>query len=251
MGAFAAVRRRDMALATAAGLMLSACITIPSASTKPPRKPVTATSTVAPGRGAIVFSDDFHDSNSGWTTGTLPSGTSFAYQDGAYVIVAKGELHHLAFSPYTAGVEQLGASVTASASSATSGPAGFGIGCRRGRGASEVDYELFVKTDATWFVERAEGTPKPDVSPAILKQGTSPVAPGGTPLTLEGLCATLPGSATTRLVLFIAGRQVADLTDTPGALPSSGWTAELIVASSASVPTTVTVTKFVERDAAA
>jgi hypothetical protein len=251
MGAFAAVRRCDMALATAAALMLSACITIPSASTKPPRKPVTATSTVAPGRGAIVFSDDFHDSNSGWTTGTLPSGTSFAYQNGTYVIVAKGRLHHLAFSPYTAGVEQLGASVTASESSATSDPTGFGVGCVRGQGASEVDYELLVKTDATWFVERAEGSPKPEVSPDILKQGTAPVAPGGTPLTLEGLCATLPGSATTRLVLFIGGRQVADLTDTPSALPGSGWTAELIVASGASGTTTVAVTKFVERDAAA
>jgi hypothetical protein len=251
MGALAAGRRCDLALGTAVALMLSACMTIPIASTKQPRKPVTATSTVAPGRGAIVFSDDFHDSNSGWTTRTLPSGTTFAYQNGTYVIVAKGYLHHYAFSPYTPGVEQLSAKVTATTSSATSSPTGFGVGCVRGEGASEVDYELLVETDATWFVERAEGPPKPDRSPDILKQGTAPLAPGGTPLTLEGLCATLPGSATTRLVLFIAGRQVADLTDTPGALPSSGWTAELIVSSSASGQATVTVTKFVERDAAA
>lgn len=42
----------------------------------------------------------------------------------------------------------------------------------------------------------------------------------------------------------------SDVTDTTSALPGTGWAAELIVASSAVAPSTVTVTDFTERDAA-
>jgi hypothetical protein len=53
---------------------------------------------------------------------------------------------------------------------------------------------------------------------------------------------------TTRLVFFIDGSKVADLTDTPQAALSPGWLADLVTAGSDSGPVTVTATHFEERD---
>ena len=234
----------------AAALTSSACAQFPLGSTKAQTKPVTATTDVPPGRGAVVFSDDFHDSGSGWTTGQLASGTSFAYQAGAYVVIARQQLHHLAYSPYRAGVEQLGSTITATLVSTGTEPGGFGVICRRGQGSSAIRYEFLLETDGTWYVERGEGTVSTATAPDILKQGSATSSPGGTPLTLEGLCATFEGKATTRLLLFIGSQQVCDITDTPSSLPNGGWTGGMVIASGASAPTTVRVTSFVERDAA-
>ena len=212
---------------------------------------IVATTSVLPGRGTVVFTDDFHDRNSGWTTLTLPSGTRFTYGNRQYVVVATGALHHYAYSPFEWPEQQLSAGVTATLSSGGALLSGFGIGCRRGSGGSEIRYELLVTGDGRWFVERGSGAPSTTTaSTNLLKQGTAPVTPGATPLTLEGLCATLQDGHTTRLMLFVGGQQVADMVDTADALPDRGWVAELVVLSSASANSTVIVTNFIERDAA-
>jgi hypothetical protein len=66
---------------------------------------------VDPGRGAVVFSDDFSDPGSGWPTEPLASGTTFNYEKAGYVVVAKGDLVHFAGSPYDRPLRQLGMSV--------------------------------------------------------------------------------------------------------------------------------------------
>jgi hypothetical protein len=210
---------------------------------------IDATTDVLSGRGTVVFTDDFHDQGSGWTTETLPSGAHFAYSKEGYVVIAIGGLHHFAFSPFQWPEQQLSARVTATLSSGAALTGGFGIGCFRGTGTSEIRYELFVGANGRFFVERADGAPSLYVRPTLLKQGTSTSSPGTTPLTIEGMCATLRGGQTTRLVLFVGGQRVADIADTADSLPGQGWVAELVVLSSASAHSTVTVTNFTERDA--
>jgi hypothetical protein len=246
-----ASRAGRFALALVGAFAVSSCAGLPFPSTKTQTAAVTATTNVAENRGKVVFSDDFHDSGSGWNVGKLPSGTSFAYQGGEYVSVAVGDLHHYAYSPYDVPVGQLSSTVTATLSTSASDRTGFGVGCGRGQGASRIDYEFLLLSDATWFMERAEGTLNTSRTPSVLKRGTAPTAPGAQPLSLQGLCATFPGSTTTRLVLFVSGHKVGDITDTPSSLPNAAWTAELIIATSGSTPATVRVTSFVERNAAA
>src|SRR4029077_21222301 len=50
----------------------------------PASVPASASAGVA--AGVVVFSDDFHDPGSGWSTGTLPSGTTFTYKSHGFEI---------------------------------------------------------------------------------------------------------------------------------------------------------------------
>jgi hypothetical protein len=241
-------RQRHVVVAVTLGLALLTvgCAWNPTASSHL----VDAATKVLPGRGTVVYTDDFHDPGSGWTTKTLPSGTRFSYGTREYIAVAAGDLHHYAFSPFQLPEPQLSARVTATLSSGGARLSGFGIGCYRGSGAAQVRYELLLTGDGLWFLERGSGAPGDNGPQSILKQGTSTVIAGTTPLTIEGLCATLQGGQKTRLMLFIEGQQVADAIDTADTLPDRGWTAELIVISSASAQSTVVFTDFAERDAA-
>src|ERR1700716_1216905 len=120
-------------------------------------RPLTQLTTVAANHGGVVFSDDFHDSRSGWTTETLPSGTNFTYAATGYVIVAKGSLDHYAASPYRRPVQQVAISVTATQSSdAPAGPR-HGVSCWRGADASELRYDFIVTTAGDWEVDRRVG----------------------------------------------------------------------------------------------
>jgi hypothetical protein len=206
-----------------------------------PAGPLRATS------GAIVFSDDFHDSGSGWSTSTLPSGTSFAYRGGKYVVVAKGALHHYAESPHALPHRQLASSLTATQAGGAPDGTGFGVTCRRGLGAQQVRYQFLVLTGGQFFIEGGTGPDSSTTAPVILKQGTSPVSPGATPVTVVGACMSFPDGRTTRLVLFVNGTNVADLTDVQD-LAANGWLAGIDVASREPNASTVTVTRFEERD---
>jgi hypothetical protein len=208
-----------------------------------PAGPLQATS------GAVVFSDDFHESSSGWSTATLPSGTVLSYKGGKYVILAKGDLHHYAESPYQQARRQLTASVTGTQSDGAPDGAGFGVTCRRGLGAQQVRYQFLVLTGGQFFVEAGTGADSSTTIPAILKQGTSPVSPGSASITVVGACMSETDGKTTRLVLFVNGTSVADLTDVQN-LSGNGWLSGIDVASRGTSPSTVTVTRFEERDPA-
>jgi hypothetical protein len=207
---------------------------------------VTATGSLAAGRGNVVFFDDFHDKQAGWPNSSKAGVLTFAYTAQGYVIDATGgTMHNLVYAPYLVAVPQLNMALTAKLTSSASG-AGLGVTCRRGQGGSLISYELLVLNDGRWFVERREGPPSLDVNAKILSQGSSADIPGSTPITVSGMCATLSDGTTTRLALFVQGRNVADLLD-KASLPEGGWLGGILVASR-DMPAAATATYFEERD---
>ena len=210
--------------------------------------PVLASTEVNSTRGKTVFSDDFHDSASGWTTDALPSGTTFKYTSDGYVVVARGALDHFADSPYETPVPQIAISVTATQSADAAAGAGYGVSCWRGTNASELRYDFTVMAGGDWKVDRRDGGIS--TKPLILKRGRSSAAPGSTPLAVEAMCATLADQHTIRLILFAGTQKVADISDSAATLATAGWQADLTVTSSASHDSTVTATHFEVRDLA-
>jgi hypothetical protein len=198
--------------------------------------------------GTTVFSDDFHDPTSGWTTNSLPSGTTFNYGAGGYAVVAKGTLNHFADSPYTTPVGQIAIAVTATQSTDAPAGAGYGVGCWRGAGATELRYDFLLTAAGEWSVDRRDGGVLTGV--LKLKQGATGAKVGSTPVVVTGMCATLADGHAVRLVMFAGSQRVADITDSANALPDAGWQAGLVLASSEIHDSTVTITHFEVRDLA-
>lgn len=198
----------------------------------------------SPDRGVVVFSDDFRDPTSGWSTETLPSGTTYKYTDKGYVIVAFGQLDHLSGAPTARSRPQLTSSVTATQTTTAPEGAGFGVTCVRGTDATEIRYEFVATVKDRWTVSRLKGAlSDTDSVSDILKEGTLARGPGSAPLTVEGTCATKDDGKTTRLVMWVDGTSIVDFTDAVDSLPDDGWYPELIV-SSQDVPSTVTASHF-------
>jgi hypothetical protein len=210
--------------------------------------PVLASTEVSSTRGKTVFSDDFLDAASGWTTDALPSGTTFKYTPNGYVVVAKGTLDHFAGSPYKTPVQQVAISVTATQSGDAPAGVGYGVSCWRGIDTSELRYDFTVMAGGDWTVDRRDGGIL--TKPLILKRGRSSATLGSTALAVEGLCATLADQHTIRLILFAGTQRVADITDRATTLADAGWQADLMVTSSAIQDSTVTVAHFEVRDLA-
>lgn len=207
----------------------------------------TPTPTLGAASGTLVFTDDFHDSASGWPTGSLASGSSFEYSGGAYVAHAVGDLHHTAAAPYSAPFPRLSTSVTATQSTDAPLGAGFGVICVQGSGQQELRYELLIELGPEYYVEMRRGQLSITTAPVVLKQGTSSASPGSTPVTVVGDCITAADGKSTRLVLFVDGTMEADVTD-PTPAPATGWASEIVISSRSARPSTVTVTRFEERD---
>jgi len=208
--------------------------------------PVGPSTNVTPNRGKVVFSDGFKDSGSGWSTDSLPSGTSFKYTADGYVVVAKGTLDHFAGAPYQTPVPQIAISVTATQSADAPVGAGYGVSCWQGTNAAELRYDFIVTAAGDWTVDRRDGGVL--TKPLILKRGTSSATLGATPVMVEGMCATMSDQHGIRLLLFAGTQRIADITDSATALPNTGWQADLMLTSSAIHDSTVTVTHFEVRD---
>ena len=132
------------------GLVTNSCTG--SVGTGPKPQPVTATTILAADRGTVVFSDNFHDSASGF-------------------------LDHAERSPYLEPLQQLSVSVTATQSSAALTNAGFGVQYRRGVSDSTVFYEFLVVVGGLWVVVRRDTRAGAASESSLLKQGRSPSAP--------------------------------------------------------------------------
>lgn len=208
--------------------------------------PVVASTSLTSTSGKTVFSDDFRDPSSGWTTDALPSGTTFKYAAAGYVVVARGSLDHFAGSPYSTPVAQIAIAVTATQSTDAPIAAGYGVSCWRGTDAAELRYDFVMTTAGEWTVDRRDGGVL--AKPLILKQGTSAAKLGGTPLAIEGMCATLADQHTVRLLMFAGKDKIADFTDSATAMPDTGWQADLTLTSSDIRDSTVTATHFEVRD---
>ena len=206
---------------------------------------VTATSALTPTGGVKLFSDDFTDPASGWDVESLDLG-SFAYGPKGYVISTHALVHLLALSPYFLSAQQIALSTTAHESVGAPQTGGFGLLCNRGgNSVTQLRYEFVVNESGRWFIERNQGevSTTPGGSAVILKEGTVLRPLGSQPMTLSGVCASLPDGRTTRLALFLDGTQVADITDV-AALDGQGWLGGVLSVGGAGVPATTTVSAF-------
>jgi hypothetical protein len=231
----------------------SAAAASPTAATSPSAAgpaslagPVTASTVLAADRGAVVSSDNFKNSHSGWS---LPKAntavTTYKYTSTGYAIGSlTGTLEHMVYAPYKTAKQQLSMSVTATQSGAPKG-AGFGVTCRRGTDGAEISYTMVVLNNGTYYMERYSGVPTATSSPKILKRGSSSVSAGSAPVTVVGMCATIsPG--VTRVALFANDQLLADVTDT-ATLAGSGWAGGIDMASFKTA-STLLVTSWQERD---
>jgi hypothetical protein len=209
--------------------------------------PVTASTVLTADRGSVVFTDDFSDSASGWSTKSTDDFRA-SFGGSGYVVVASKFVDHEVGAPYVITKDQLSVAVRATESSSSPDGSGFGAECSRGLKEPTVTYNFVVQIGGTWDMFRHDtrpGATNPDTS---LKKGTSPKAPGATSITVELMCASLSDGVTTRLVMFVDNTQVADITDPVSDLPRLGWLGGLVVRSVEAGPTTVTATHFQERD---
>ena len=244
--ASASTAASESASASTAATQTASATDTPTITPTSPPGPVTAATALAADRGALLFTDSFRNPKSGWSTPSKNSAvTTYSYGSAGYLIGSRtGMLEHMAYAPYHTTKQQLSMSVTASQAGAPKG-AGFGVTCRRGTAAAQTSYTLVVMNTGSYYIERYDGVPSGSSSPKTLKRGTSSVAPGSTPITIVGMCATM-GGGSTRLALFVDGQKIADLTDTVK-LVSAGWTGGIDM-QSGKTTSVLTVTSWQERD---
>lgn len=197
--------------------------------------------------GRVVFTDDFHDPSSGWSTQPFASGTTLSYTGGQYVIAAKGALNHFAESPYSTAVDQVGMSVTATQSAGAPEGAGFGVTCDTGRGDQHLRYQFLVEVGHHFYIDEKTGADGGSVIPTVVEQGDTSRDPGPEPMTVTGQCITGSDGHTTLLVLYVDGTELADITETAN-VPAGQWFTGIDVSSEDQASSAVTVTKFEERD---
>jgi hypothetical protein len=198
------------------------------------------------GPNRVLYTDDFHDPGSGWTTGSLPSGTTFGYSGQGYLVNAVGDLQHFANAPYAEPVQRLTMSVTATQVTHDQDAAGFGVGCSRNTVSAPIRYEMLVDAAHHWVIERRDGAANASSTPSVLATGTSPLAPGSSPITVSGSCLTGGDNRTTTLIVSENGEKVGQVEDT-AALAGPGWRGLLEVSSRGDQPCPATVTRYVER----
>jgi hypothetical protein len=208
---------------------------------------VTASSALTPMSGVEVYSDDFTDPSSGWSTGADPEGAVFAYTQDGYTVTSTVAAHWLAYAPYSDPAQQVNLNITAHESAGAPTGAGFGLVCRRGPDSTtNVRYEFIVNESNRWFIERSQGAVTMSSAPTILDEGSLPSGLGTQELQISGICATLADGHTTRLALFVGTQKVADITDV-SSLDADGWLGG-IISSGDDVSSTTTFAGFTESD---
>jgi hypothetical protein len=212
--------------------------------TNPPKK-VGLTTVVTARRGGLAFTDDFNDPHAGWKTKDEGAGT-FSYSNGGFTANAPGNFIYHAVAPYDVPIQQIGVTMTATIAPGAPQGASFGPNCDEGTSLSnDFHYEFLLTNDSRWFIVRHQGvTSNPTLT---LKEGSAPVAAGTSSVTVTGMCATQGDGHTTRLVMFVNGTQVADITDSHS-LPTSGWVGAMSFGSLPGPVTVVTATEFTVRN---
>lgn len=203
-------------------------------------KPVTSAS-----QGTVVFRDDFTDQTTGWSKRALPSGTTFGYVGGRYVVVAKGTLHHYAYAPFDQPVPQISVTADYVTSAARAGGSGVGVSCDQGSGKAALLYEFMVYPGRQWFIEEVRGSIGTNPPTTVLKQGRATVKHGK--ISVTGACTTSDDGARTVVTLFVNGAKVGQATSTVKP-PSDGWLAGVDVASQGATAQTVAVETVTVRD---
>ena len=211
-------------------------------------QPVLASTTLEADRGKIVYKDDFKNPRSGWAQGIIATSSTATYTDSGYVVVVKRLADQVVHSPYALALPQISVAATATESRTSPKGSGPGVGCSRGPSDKTIKYTFLVVVGGGWEVMRRDTRPGAKSPATVLKRGTPPVGPGADPIVVEGMCATLSDGKTTRLVMFVNGIEMADITDPVADLPTVGWFGDLIVRGQKVGTTTVTVTHFEVRN---
>lgn len=223
-------------------IVVGLLVAIAAAINNPGSHRVSLTTPVTTTRGGVVFSDNFADPRSGWNV--KPStGVAYQYVAGGFSATATGDFIYHRGAPYEEPIQQVSMSMTATIAPGAPAGANFGPNCDQGTlTSSDVHYEFELTTDSQWEILRHQGVSTN--STEILKQGSAPAAAGPSPDTVVGICATQADGHTTRLVMFVDGTQVADITDSLS-LPGGGWVTGMSFGSENGAPTTVTASRFV------
>jgi hypothetical protein len=201
--------------------------------------------------GTVIFSDDFDDPGSGWTTTPLASGTTFAYTDSGYTITAVGQLHHFANAPFGQLAARIAIALNATQATGEPPGSGFGLSCRQAAltfSPNELNRYEFLVEGQHWLIERRDGSLSTTTRPVVLKQGSLPTTNASGPSQVEAVCWTMHDPHVTRLALLVDGVKVADILNTARRSPKNGWLASIDVASSSAAPNVVTATQFAIRD---
>lgn len=216
----------------------------PSSSSSSPA--TTGVKPVASARqGSVVYSDTFDNPASGWGKLALPSGTKFGYVDGQYVVVAKGNLHHYSYAPYSDPVPQISVTADYVTVAARAGGSGVGVSCDQGEGKATVLYEFMVYPGKQWFIEEVRGAISADPPTSVLAHGPAAVKPGK--ISVTGVCTTSADGRTTVATLFVNGRKLGQGRSTVKP-PADGWFAGIDVASVGGKAQTVAVETLTVRD---
>jgi hypothetical protein len=173
--------------------------------------------------GTVVFTDDFSDTSSGWSTGSSPQGT-FGYQQGKYVLTVSDALQGAVGSDSTLEgskrdpkLESLNSvSVSATATKLQDVGGNLGLTCHE-KASPFSGYIASIDTTGDWVIGRGDGTafkeltndngsPTRGVSSVIKKDEND----------LRMDCVSNGGSVT--VTLFVNGKQIAAGTDKGSAL---------------------------------
>jgi hypothetical protein len=185
----------------------------PGTGTSPPPQTIQS---FAP--GTLIYRDDFSDNSGGWDE-TSQGGFRDGIRDGVYFQAIKrnnpgGPQVFASSSSRDPAVQDLGdVSVTVTATKvAGQGANGYGLACRTG--GSTVSYYLVVGSTGGWAIEKSDGVNQP-----VLTKGTDPIIRKGNdaPNQIRGDCVGGQDGGPVALTLFVNGKQVGTVQDTPDA----------------------------------
>jgi len=207
--------------------------------------PMTATAPLKAGDGKVVYSDDFHDQNSGWTNQVGLFGTKVTYGSNALTITPKDWGTTDLVPPFHGQIDQIAIALTASVDGVTSGGDGVTALCRQQTATGQVEYRFGVSSGSTWSFTRSIQTGShTDINGS---GGVSQTNIGATPVSAVAVCATLADGRSTRVALFVDGTSVMDRVETADSDLKTGWSPVVQIDSSKSTPS-VSLHKFEVRN---
>lgn len=205
---------------------------------------ITAHSPLTAANGTPFVSDSLTDSGSGWPTGTSKHRT-FGYGKHGYQLTIDGDWWEELPAPYDRPVGQLGQSAVLSMDKGAGEYAVAGLSCERDYDKpNDLMYEFFVDPTGTWTVNRLNKANLSSSHPHLLARGqTTEMGPKAMSIVAD--CITLSDKKTTRLVLFVNGKKVVDLTNV-APFADEGWSGGLFGGGDDGPPTVIHMTHYGE-----
>jgi hypothetical protein len=179
---------------------------------------ITATSTILPKSGQIVFSSTFRATDD-WRTGQVQAHATAHLRAAGYVVTGWGDYDHALTPPMAEPHPSISVTVTSNLP-----PSSDAAGPQCVSGSQPDIYEFDVGANGDWFATARLNSVSLSGPPEILQSGS--VGLLHAPLVVELVCASIAqtkGVTETRLVGFIDGHQVMDTSSSSAGVASSGW----------------------------